>query len=480
MPEMEMTTGTMSSFILFAFSFLICSLNSEQVSAQESGGNPNKSLAHTIFDLNTNEIAGGTENTKIIFRRKLGEAGLDCPLAISLNGIFEGELNEDDASFAVQKPPAKYQIAAIYRCSGLTNIFRDLKDYNMRSRSLEVQPGTEITYTLTTLCVRNNSNCSNTNPVVIASVEVLGEPKARIVNLSLNGNANHPVDVRYEYRLNGDIYSSPKYRLRSQNHILQLKREGTYKFYASLAGKTLPEIELEEAPGRDLAFAFKVPTIELPQRIASNLGQRELEAIESKNILVKIPDESYGVVIDVQGQDMSTPGSTMGSFLGAEYARRQFNDRFFQDQHNRIQQGQSVTPYSSTGSMKAQILGAIIGSGMDVAPTQMYKFRYSIRTGDSRIVSRDILSNEPFRLSRGTCINVATLQPFQQQVCEWDVEQYRTPLFGRRNAERSVSSIASGNALGLQDRLKQLKQLYDQNLITKDQYDAQVKFILNQ
>lgn len=437
-------------------------------------------LEHQIFsESKENSDLNSKSQVTIKFVREIGGAGLDCPLAVAVNGIFEGELKEDGSSFTIKRSPNKYQISASYRCSGMSNIFRTISDYNMRSQSLDAQPGTDIVYTLTSLCVRNRSRCENSNPVVIPSIHVSGETELKFLNLRFEGTSSHPIDLRFEYRIGEKTFQSPKFRIRSESQIAHIRRNGSYSFFASLAGKRLGEIEQESGVGSELLFQFKVPTLELPQRVLSRLDKRELIQLESENIVNTIADESYGSIIDVQGQDLSTPGSTMGSFLGAEYARRQFNDQYLQNQFNRIDQGKSVQPYNSSASMRAQLLGAIAGSGSDTAATSRYRYRYSIRTGDSKIITRDVISQEPFRIARGTCVNLKDLEPVQQQICEWSLDNFRSALFGQKDSQIKKPDTKQDTVMNLADRLKQLKDLYDQSLISKDQYDAQVRHLLN-
>jgi hypothetical protein len=434
-----------------------------------------KSIEHTIFN--------NSEPAEIIFKRDVGSIGLDCPLRVLLNGGFAGELNKDGESFKTNIKPGKHLISASYRCTGISHTFTRIEDYTMRPKELVIQSGGMAEYILTTMCVKNKTQCTKeSNPVIVPSVAVANESSSRATRLSFENTYGHPVEVSFKYTFEDKVFNSPKYIVNAPEIDIYPRSQGSYILFAKPQGKSVEEEILNLNPGQESTFRFLVLKIEVTNRIWTRLTSNERRYLESRNVVEILPDELYGEIIDSQGQNLSDPGSSMGSYLGAEYARRKFNDKYFQEQLSRIQKGQNIQAYDSAGSMRKQLLGALTASSLDRPAESKFKFRYSIKTGNQRVIARDIITDEPFRHPRGACVRTTDFEPLNQELCANDIKAFRETYL-TENIQNVIppSQNRQENATTkpLAVRLKEVKELFDQNLIDKSQYDEQVRRILN-
>lgn len=140
---------------------------------------------------------------------------------------------------------------------------------------------------------------------------------------------------------------------------------------------------------------FSQTTLVVSSQAWSGLNQAEREIIQSKHIVQAIGSESFGVIIDAQGIDRSTPGNTAGSNLGQALGSATYIDRSL-----------SSGNYSARNHLGAMILGSVIGSTLDSQRVESYHFRYAIRLGTGSIAYHDVISNTPFRHPLGVCVIV--------------------------------------------------------------------------
>jgi hypothetical protein len=142
-----------------------------------------------------------------------------------------------------------------------------------------------------------------------------------------------------------------------------------------------------------VADVFSQTTLVVSSQAWSGLNQAEREIIQSKHIVQAIGSESFGVIIDTQGIDRSTPGNTAGSNLGQAFGSATYIDRSIAGGN-----------YSARNHLGAMIIGSMIGSAFDSPRTEKYQFRYAIRLGTGGIVYQDIISDTPFRHPAGVCV----------------------------------------------------------------------------
>jgi outer membrane lipoprotein SlyB len=124
-----------------------------------------------------------------------------------------------------------------------------------------------------------------------------------------------------------------------------------------------------------------------------DLSPAEKAEIQTNYIIRTIPTNSYGLIVDVQGVDQSTPGSTGGSALGGAVASASYIDKSF-----------NSGDYSAKGHLGAMLLGGLIGAALDSKPQTKYLFRYTVKDNGGNFAYFDVASSEPFRHSIGSCV----------------------------------------------------------------------------
>lgn len=127
-----------------------------------------------------------------------------------------------------------------------------------------------------------------------------------------------------------------------------------------------------------------------------------------------VEPEGFGMIIDVQGADQSIPGTNAGAALGGAIGSAAYIDRSLGGGN-----------YSAGGHLALGLLGAVIGSGMDRAPTTQFQFRYTVKQGDGEIQYFDEFKTSSFRHSVGVCVLLPDLALISQQVCQQTVDSAR-------------------------------------------------------
>ena len=115
----------------------------------------------------------------------------------------------------------------------------------------------------------------------------------------------------------------------------------------------------------------------------------------------------YGKVIDAQGLDQSSPGTTGRAAIGSALGSAAYIDNAFRPGNN----------YSAVAQLGAGLFGAILGAQLDRRPVNQYRIRYALRRSDGEIVYGDAVQQDPFRHPVGMCLRIVDLQPVSQTLC---------------------------------------------------------------
>jgi len=164
-----------------------------------------------------------------------------------------------------------------------------------------------------------------------------------------------------------------------------------------------------------LCFSQSSLIIKVPSHVWSDLAQEERNQATSQYIIDILPSDSIGVIIDVQGLDRSDPSTSGGQQLGAALGSAAYIDKAFSGKSD----------YSAMSHLGVSILGAIIGSSLDRAPSAKYQYRYSVKTLNNNIEYIDEHTTDPFRKSLGTCVLVPSLSSVSQDLCSESVDSFR-------------------------------------------------------
>lgn len=148
-------------------------------------------------------------------------------------------------------------------------------------------------------------------------------------------------------------------------------------------------------------------TIVVSSQSWEGLSSEERAAIQSRYVVDTRDGSTYGEIVDAQGIDLSTPGTSSGAALGAAIGNAAYIDRAFKPDNN----------FSAKTQLAAILLGAAVGSTLDKPAQAQYKFRYAVRMQSGDIEYRDVLQSDPFRHPPGVCLDLTSVQKVPQSLC---------------------------------------------------------------
>lgn len=149
------------------------------------------------------------------------------------------------------------------------------------------------------------------------------------------------------------------------------------------------------------------------------LTPTERELIQQKHVVDLAEQDTFGIIIDNQGVNESTSGTSGGSNLGGAIANAAYID-------NAIKGGN----YSAKNQLAVGILGAMLGSTLDRKPNAQYHYRYAVRLGSGNIKYFDETKSDPFRHPAGICISVPDIALVDQQLCAQTAALLRATYLG--------------------------------------------------
>lgn len=179
--------------------------------------------------------------------------------------------------------------------------------------------------------------------------------------------------------------------------IYQIKTDMGYRsFVEPLLASTTP------AP----RSVLKGVTVRVIQQAWDELTVDEQRSLEATRTVELRQAGEFGVIIDGQGADESTPGTNGGAIIGSALAQTAYIDRAFR--------GGS---YSATTQLGLGLLGAALGSTLDQSANQQYRIRYALRLRSGEITYRETVSNSPFRFAAGECMDMGPVITVNQAMC---------------------------------------------------------------
>jgi hypothetical protein len=137
----------------------------------------------------------------------------------------------------------------------------------------------------------------------------------------------------------------------------------------------------------------------LPEDLWHSLSQEEKSQVQKTYFVEAIPNNSFGILIDNQGIDRSTPASNTGTALGSAVAQTAYIDRA-------INHGN----YSAKTQLGVALLGALVGSSFDQPGQQKYEYRYAVKMADGAIAYHHVTSSNSFRHPAGTCVMLPSIE----------------------------------------------------------------------
>lgn len=175
-------------------------------------------------------------------------------------------------------------------------------------------------------------------------------------------------------------------------------------------------------------------TIMVLRPVWQSLTATERASIQKRYVVDVREATGYGIVIDNQGVDVSSAGTTSGAALGSAIANATYVDRAFSPSNS----------YSAKTHLAASLLGAAIGSSLDRPAIQQYHFRYAIKMHDGEIVYRESVQSGPFRHPVGMCLELLTMAPAPQSLCNQTIADVRSTYLATQvgTEEAAVSPVS--------------------------------------
>ncbi|GEM_PF-1498083 len=160
--------------------------------------------------------------------------------------------------------------------------------------------------------------------------------------------------------------------------------------------------------------------LKVVQPVWAALTQEEKDSVQKRFLVEVAQPESFGVIIDTQGVNESTPGTNAGAALGSAIGSATYVDRAFNNQN-----------YSAKSHLGAVLLGGLLGSALDAKPVQQFHYRYAVRFLNGNINYFDVVSADPFRHPAGVCVEVpAVFMLPDQGLCTQTVALFRGAYLG--------------------------------------------------
>ena len=181
------------------------------------------------------------------------------------------------------------------------------------------------------------------------------------------------------------------------------------------------------------ASASAQQLLKVVQPVWTALTQEEKDSVQKRFLVEVAQPESFGVIIDTQGVDESTQGTTAGAALGSAIGSAMYVDRAFNNQN-----------YSAKSHLGAVLLGGLLGSALDAKPVQQFHYRYAVRFLNGNINYFDVVSSDPFRHPVGVCVAVpAVFMLPDQGLCTQTVALFRSTYLGTPAPALSASQPAT-------------------------------------
>ncbi len=192
--------------------------------------------------------------------------------------------------------------------------------------------------------------------------------------------------------------------------------------------------------------------IKVSQAAWANSDGKTRAIIQEKYIVQIISDDDIGLIIDNQGVNESSPGTTGGAVLGGALAQTAYIDRAIKGGN-----------YSATNQLGLGILGAILGSSIDQKPTAQFHFRYALKTNHGEIRYIDKIESTAFRLPVGVCVLLSDLSSTEQSLCgqtpTFLVSKYGIPDSSARDTSKQTPESEPVRTIIVPKKREQAREL---------------------
>jgi len=135
-----------------------------------------------------------------------------------------------------------------------------------------------------------------------------------------------------------------------------------------------------------------------------NQQQRDLA---TTRYAIEVTDKGrFAKIINVQGVNESTSGTTAGAQLGSAFGQAQYIDKA------------NWNNYSARSQLGAGLVGALLGSALDAPARTTHRIVYTLKSSDGTISVAEKVSQSPIYVAPGLCVDTASFTPVKDGLCE--------------------------------------------------------------
>lgn len=182
--------------------------------------------------------------------------------------------------------------------------------------------------------------------------------------------------------------------------------------------------------------------LNVPQHIWDGLTVDQRRVLGDRHTVNVLEGKTYGLIIDAQGLNESTRGTTAGTQLGSRVASAAYVDNAFAGSPRNWN-------YSASGHLAAQLAGAVIGSMADKPGEARFRTRYTIKNGIGGVEYVEENRSDALRHSVGICVTTRPIKPIEFDTCNQTREQFLSKfaaLFPNSQVPQTVAPPNSASA----------------------------------
>lgn len=148
------------------------------------------------------------------------------------------------------------------------------------------------------------------------------------------------------------------------------------------------------------------PLIRVTNGAWATLNQQQRDLVTSRYAIEVADKGRFAKIINVQGVNESTPGTTGGAQLGGGFGQAQYIDKA------------NWSNYSARSQLGAGLVGALLGSALDAPARTMHRIVYTLKSSDGAISVVEKVSQSPIYVAPGLCVDTTSFTPVNDGLCE--------------------------------------------------------------
>jgi outer membrane lipoprotein SlyB len=146
--------------------------------------------------------------------------------------------------------------------------------------------------------------------------------------------------------------------------------------------------------------------LQVSTAVWASLNSQQRDLVSAQYIVEVAEAGRFAKIVNVQGVNESTPGTTGGANLGSALGQAQYIDKA------------NWSNYSARSQIGAGLVGAIIGSALDAPARAMHRIVYTLRSPDGTVSIVEKVSQSPIYVAPGLCVDTLSFSPVRDSMCE--------------------------------------------------------------